>query len=147
MLSASDAHNELRGTRTPEKAAAPYGLAASSAGVIFSCPVCNGSLVRIWRRPIDRLSSKFVPVHRFRCEGFSCGWVGNLRVEAANPVKKVSVLARATSALMVALVLVTSIALIITLGIAVVGWTSSFDQLRGQVGFQSQPHTVVIQVG
>ena len=43
-----------------------------------SCPDCAARLVRIARRPVDRLSSLFVPVKRYRCRTFMCGWEGNL---------------------------------------------------------------------
>lgn len=42
------------------------------------CPLCQGRLHRTWRRPIDRLTSSFLPVQRFRCEYFACQWEGNL---------------------------------------------------------------------
>ena len=45
-----------------------------------ACPECRGPLHRTSRRPIDRLTSQFTPVYRYRCEGFGCGWEGNLRV-------------------------------------------------------------------
>ena len=44
------------------------------------CPLCHGSLVRTWRRPVDRFTSLFVPVQRFKCDAFSCQWEGNLRL-------------------------------------------------------------------
>ncbi len=43
-----------------------------------SCPDCTARLVRIARRPVDRLQSLFVPVKRYRCRTFMCGWEGNL---------------------------------------------------------------------
>lgn len=45
-----------------------------------SCPQCGGHLIRIARRPIDRWLSRLVAVQRYRCEGFSCQWEGNVRV-------------------------------------------------------------------
>ena len=48
--------------------------------IVRSCPKCRSALQRVWRRPIDRFVSLFVPVHRFRCEKFVCQWAGNLRV-------------------------------------------------------------------
>jgi len=44
------------------------------------CTECQGSLIRTPRRPIDRVISLFVPVHRYRCIRFGCQWIGNLRV-------------------------------------------------------------------
>jgi hypothetical protein len=43
------------------------------------CPHCGGVLIRIHRRPIDRLMSLYVPVARYRCRNHECGWQG-LRV-------------------------------------------------------------------
>lgn len=47
-----------------------------------ACPLCDQYLIRIGRRPIDRLLSQFVPVHRYRCRFFSCQWEGNLDVDS-----------------------------------------------------------------
>jgi hypothetical protein len=47
----------------------------------FVCPQCRGSLIRTWRRPVDRMTTLVVPVHRYRCEVFSCQWEGNFRVD------------------------------------------------------------------
>ena len=44
------------------------------------CPQCAGDLMRTSRRSIDRLTSLFIPVHRYRCCRFSCQWQGNLRI-------------------------------------------------------------------
>ena len=44
------------------------------------CPRCGrGHLVRVRRRPIDRLLSLFMHVNRYRCYNFTCQWEGNLR--------------------------------------------------------------------
>lgn len=47
------------------------------------CPQCNGSLLQMPRRPIDRFVSTFFPVRRYRCRGVghdpTCSWQGNLR--------------------------------------------------------------------
>lgn len=44
-----------------------------------ACPLCGSrGLIRIHRRPIDRLLSLFVDVYRFRCQQFECQWEGNL---------------------------------------------------------------------
>jgi len=37
-------------------------------------------LVRTWHRPIDRLTTKWVPHHRYRCTSGSCQWEGNFRL-------------------------------------------------------------------
>lgn len=39
------------------------------------CSACNVELVRIHKRPIDRLISYFKPIMRYRCP--QCGQVGN----------------------------------------------------------------------
>jgi hypothetical protein len=35
-------------------------------------------LLRIARRPFDRLLSVFHPVHRYQCIALECAWQGNL---------------------------------------------------------------------
>ena len=42
------------------------------------CPLCRWKLIRQRRRPVDRLWSLIQPIKRYRCENFSCQWVGNL---------------------------------------------------------------------
>lgn len=62
-------------TRTPTTGLSDY--------LSFSdrvCPQCAGDLMRTSRRSIDRLTSLFIPVHRYRCCRFSCQWQGNLRI-------------------------------------------------------------------
>lgn len=44
------------------------------------CPRCGGSVIRVPRRLVDLLISKFVMVHRYRCHSMDCDWEGNLRV-------------------------------------------------------------------
>ena len=44
-----------------------------------SCPECQGAVLRIWRRPVDRLSAFLMPTRRYRCQSFQCQWEGNLR--------------------------------------------------------------------
>ena len=55
------------------------GPSRMSNAAKHTCPLCNGNLERTWRRPVDRFASKFVPVHRFQCQAFSCRWEGNFR--------------------------------------------------------------------
>jgi hypothetical protein len=43
------------------------------------CPRCRGALIRVRRRPIDRLVSLILPRRRYRCVAIGCGWEGNLR--------------------------------------------------------------------
>lgn len=45
------------------------------------CPCCDAKLIRIPRRPVDRLLSLLAPVQRFRCTNFQCQWVGNIHME------------------------------------------------------------------
>ena len=47
------------------------------------CPWCTAYLVRMPRRPVDRLWSIVKPARRYRCERFACQWQGNLPVLAA----------------------------------------------------------------
>lgn len=47
----------------------------------LTCPRCRGNLIRRPRRPIDRLYSLFTPVQRYRCDRFSCRWIGNIAVD------------------------------------------------------------------
>ena len=51
-----------------------------SAASKHTCPLCGeGDLMRIRRRPIDRLFSLFGARHRYRCFNNECLWQGNLR--------------------------------------------------------------------
>jgi len=43
------------------------------------CPRCNGELIRVRRRLIDKLLSIVIPVRRFRCVDAGCIWEGNVR--------------------------------------------------------------------
>ncbi len=43
-----------------------------------SCPACAGILIRIARRPQDRLTSLLKPVFRYRCREHQCRWEGTL---------------------------------------------------------------------
>ena len=45
-----------------------------------ACPQCEQALDRIRRRPIDRLTSLFAPIRRYRCRNFTCRWEGNQKV-------------------------------------------------------------------
>lgn len=49
----------------------------------YCCPICKGPVERIPRRFIDRLTSLFKPVHRYRCfsKGWGCDWEGNLPIK------------------------------------------------------------------
>ena len=58
----------------------PITAPAPSTGS-HACPQCNGNLLRTWRRPIDRFLSRFMPVHRYRCDSFQCQWEGNFRID------------------------------------------------------------------
>lgn len=52
------------------------------------CPKCSYLLVRIPRRPIDRLTSQLVPVRRHHCTNFSCQWEGNLPLSRQDVVSR-----------------------------------------------------------
>jgi hypothetical protein len=43
------------------------------------CPRCGRSVIRIPRRFVGLLISKFMLVHRYRCHSMDCDWEGNLR--------------------------------------------------------------------
>ena len=49
-----------------------------------ACPLCDGPLKRVARRPYDRLVSLFAPVYRYRCHAFQCRWEGTLAVSLAD---------------------------------------------------------------
>jgi len=49
------------------------------------CPRCEGPVIRVRRRFVDRLLSRFVPLRRYRCPRFGCSWEGNLRDERDGP--------------------------------------------------------------
>jgi len=44
------------------------------------CPHCNGPVIRVRRRFVDRLVSLLMPVQRYRCrmKGWGCDWEGIL---------------------------------------------------------------------
>lgn len=45
------------------------------------CPRCGGKVLRVRRRLLDRLRSRFVePVRRYACRDIQCGWQGLRRV-------------------------------------------------------------------
>jgi hypothetical protein len=48
-----------------------------------SCPRCHAPVLRIHRRPIDRLVSLFSPLYRYQCTALECEWTGNLPRERA----------------------------------------------------------------
>jgi len=60
-----------------QKSDTPY--AAQDTVGMPACPRCDGDLLRIWRRPVDRMTSWVAPVRRYRCQAFCCQWEGNLR--------------------------------------------------------------------
>ena len=145
MLNTSDLRAQRPVSNTPvAPAAAPYGFPTSSSGFRHACPLCRGALARILRRPIDRFTSHFVPVHRFRCEGFSCGWQGNLRVEVADSGKKTSILQRTATAAVVVLTLVASVAVVAMLVVTMIGWFTARDQTQEQVGSLDTRYVVAI---
>jgi hypothetical protein len=65
----------------------PSAISTELAGyarvaIKHACPVCAGYLIQIRRRAPDRLLSRFVLMHRYRCPDFACQWEGNLRVRS-----------------------------------------------------------------
>ena len=54
---------------------------AGSAGR-QTCPQCGEPLLRMRRRIVDRLTSFFQPVQRFRCRSHRCQWQGNISVKS-----------------------------------------------------------------
>ena len=64
----------------PESQTAPDDQSdRASEARACKCPRCDGDLIRIRRRPIDRLLSLFVSLRRFQCTNPGCNWNGNLR--------------------------------------------------------------------
>jgi len=45
-------------------------------GTTHQCPRCGGELHRIHRTPADKLFSRIVDVHRYRCTNPRCDWQG-----------------------------------------------------------------------
>ncbi len=58
----------------------------------YQCPNCAGYTQRIHRRYVDRLMSVVVPVKRYKCHDYHCGWKGNVRINrhksAITPIYK-----------------------------------------------------------
>jgi hypothetical protein len=48
------------------------------------CLLCHGRMLRVVRRPLDRLISLFVPVQRYRCASMGCGWECRVRPRQAS---------------------------------------------------------------
>ena len=61
------------------QATVPQSVRYSRAGK-KPCPQCNAGLFRIPRHMTDRVTGLVVPVHRYRCDSFTCQWEGTLRV-------------------------------------------------------------------
>lgn len=55
-----------------------------------ACPRCNASVVRIYRRFVDRMVSMIHPVRRYRCQSFICRWEGNIADDAQPSGRKQS---------------------------------------------------------
>lgn len=47
----------------------------------WTCPKCEGDVVRVPRHGWDRVVSWFVPVRRFQCLCPVCRWEGLLRID------------------------------------------------------------------
>lgn len=69
---------------------ARYAAASKHAGIRLTCPLCEHDLIRVTRRPVDRLLSFFAPLYRYRCRQHACQWEGTLhlgaRLSAGKPV-------------------------------------------------------------
>jgi hypothetical protein len=59
-------------------AVGPY---TSPPDPVVRCPRCRGQIVRVPRRPFDRVMSVFMLRWRYRCRAMGCGWEGTLRVK------------------------------------------------------------------
>lgn len=58
----------------------PIPAAHGHAGTdVTGCPLCAGDLIRVRRRPVDRIAGWVAPSRRYRCLAFRCQWEGNLR--------------------------------------------------------------------
>ncbi len=90
-----------------------------------TCPVCNGQLLRTRRRTVDRLSSLFVPVQRYRCQVFSCGWQGNFSANAGrNGLRRDN---KKPMSFVVHMVL-TAAGVVVVLVLSTTDWLSGSDQ-------------------
>jgi hypothetical protein len=43
------------------------------------CPRCQGTIIRVRRRTLDRLINLVLTRHRYRCTAVGCGWEGRIR--------------------------------------------------------------------
>jgi len=43
------------------------------------CPRCQGYVIRVPRRLVDRVMSLLLPRQRYSCQSAGCHWEGNLR--------------------------------------------------------------------
>ena len=113
-------------TRTPTTGLSDYLSFSDQV-----CPQCAGDLMRTSRRSIDRLTSLFIPVHRYRCCRFSCQWQGNLRApgEAQGLVPDPMGAERRVSRLPVSFIV--NIVLVVT-GVVLVVAVSVTDSFQGR---------------
>jgi hypothetical protein len=49
----------------------------------LQCPQCDGKLRRVRRRLHERLLSFFLPVRRYQCLSWDCGWEGVITMRQA----------------------------------------------------------------
>ena len=56
-----------------------YGNSHGDDMIAHTCPRCDGDMIRVRRRLVDRFVSLFVGVRRFRCVSPACNWEGNVR--------------------------------------------------------------------
>ena len=57
----------------------PHSSTYGPSAGMPACPHCQGDVMRIGRRPVDRVASWFAPARRYQCLSFHCQWEGNVR--------------------------------------------------------------------
>ncbi len=100
------------------------GVTNSEGAHALACPLCRGEVIRTWRRPVDRFTTLFMPVHRYRCEDFSCQWEGNFRTgHISNQAGKV--LASYSSGKGVSALLVVEVLIVVVATLFIAGFSTS----------------------
>ncbi len=61
--------------------ATPSNLYTHAPDTALGCPRCGSVLVRVRRKPFDRLLSLLSPRRRYRCRAMGCGWEGALHIK------------------------------------------------------------------
>ena len=115
------------------------------------CPLCGGRLIRTPRRLQDRLWSLVEPMMRFRCDRFSCQWVGNISGRGtAKPVVRSATLAALlfAGAGVVALALFTTTDIFESAAVRSTAMPSSeWEDLTRRLGVQSDALSTSAQDG